>query len=85
MPHNVDVSAEAGLVFVVGVGMAAEGTMPGQPADSKMAMGGDASATAGEEPGGRLAILRIDAIDQGPVATIDIGHHPAHVIPDLGG
>lgn len=86
-PHNVDVSAAAGLVFVVGVGIAAESAVPGQTADSEMnmAMGGDASATAGEEPGGRLAILQIDAIDQGPVAIIDVGHHPAHVVPDLDG
>jgi YVTN family beta-propeller protein len=82
MPHNVDISAEAGLVFVVGAGQESEMSMSGQAPGSKMKM---AMAGSTSEPGGRLAVLKLDAIDKGPIAVVDIGHHLAHVIPDRDG
>ena len=83
MPHNVDVSAEARLVFVVGLAANAGDAMA---STMKMTTGGESTpATEGEEPVGRLVIFKLDAIDQGPVATIDVGHHPAHVVPDRDG
>ena len=82
MPHNVDISAESRLVFVVGIGATAEEPM----AKMKMTMGqGDAPATDVKEPSGRLVVLKLDAIEEGPIATIDVGHHPAHVVPDRDG
>lgn len=93
-PHNVDVSVRAGLVFVVGVGRTAE-PMSGRPMESTtgmdmamtgMAMGDGHSQEAGEEEsGGVLAVFDIGGIDRGPVAVIEVGHHPAHVVPDLDG
>ena len=83
MPHNVDLSAEARLVFVVGLAPKAGDAMS---TTMKMPTGGEsAQATEGEEPAGRLVIFKLDAIDQGPVTTIDVGHHPAHVVPDRDG
>lgn len=77
-PHNVDVSAEAGLVFVVGVG-----SRPGAVADGNS--GSMANMAMDEEGSGLLAVFKLGAIDNGPTALIDAGDHPAHVVPDRGG
>jgi YVTN family beta-propeller protein len=90
-PHNVDVSTGAGLVFVVGVGRATESQSgesmgPMMDMDSAMATGDGHSPAAGtEESGGVLAVFDIEGMDRGPVAEIEVGHHPAHVVPDLNG
>jgi hypothetical protein len=67
MPHTVDVSTAAGLVFAVGMGGMAAGEMPG------MEMGGH-----GE---GRLAILNLDDLKAGPIAVVEAGHHPRKSCP----
>lgn len=89
MPHNVDVSAAAGLVFVVGLGAPAPVAAGGDGAAMTMAdmpgMGKMAGMAGEDEPGGRLAILSLAVLDRGPVALVDVGHHPAHVIPDREG
>jgi len=83
MPHNVDLSAEARLVFVVGLAPKADF---GMSTTMKMTMGEESSqATEGKAPVGRLVVFKLDAIDQGPVATVEVGHHPAHVVSDRDG
>lgn len=83
MPHNVDLSAEARLVFVVGLAPEAGDAMS---TTMKMSTSGEsAQASGGDEPAGRLVIFKLDAIDQPPVATVGVGQHPAHVIPDRDG
>lgn len=83
MPHNVDVSAEAGLVFVVGLAPKAG---HGMSTTMKMTTAGEnTEAHEDEEAVGRLAVFKLDAIDQDPVTIIEVGHHPAHVVPDLSG
>lgn len=55
MPHNVDLSAEARLVFVVGLVPKAG---DGMSTTMKMSTGGEsAPATESEEPAGRLVIF----------------------------
>lgn len=71
MPHNVDVSAAAGLVFVVGIGGMETGAMQGMD--------------MGEDGKGLLAVLKLDDLKAGPVAVVEAGHHPAHVVPDKDG
>jgi DNA-binding beta-propeller fold protein YncE len=85
MPHNVDVSARAGLVFVVGLAMPGGAAGQSMPTMSMAVSKEDSGAAEEKEPGGELAILALNGIDHGPLATIDVGHHPAHVVPDLDG
>ena len=71
-PHNVQVSADGTRLFVVG--------MPEMQRDNA---GGMTMPMPGMQ--GQLLVFGTDALDAGPVATIQVGAHPAHVIADRDG
>jgi YVTN family beta-propeller protein len=73
-PHNVQISPDGRLLFVVG----SVAAMKGDPA--KMKMGGDY-----EMARGRLLILDTKTMAVGSAIDIEVGHHPAHVVVDAEG
>lgn len=73
-PHNVQISPDGHLLFVVG----SVAAMKGDPA--KMTTVGDH-----EMARGRLLILDATTMSVESAADIEVGHHPAHVIVDAEG
>ncbi|MBI4182413.1 MAG: beta-propeller fold lactonase family protein [Proteobacteria bacterium] len=75
-PHNVDLSADGGILAAVGEPAAMEaGTGHGHGA---IEHGTDAG-------GGLLLVFDSDQLRSRPLAEIVVGKHPAHVIVDAGG
>lgn len=86
MPHNVDVSAKGELVFVVGLagheGASSQAMMSTEGPGSMMGMA-EESPPRSDMPRGKLAVLSLASLAAGPIALVNVGRHPAHVVPDL--
>ncbi|WP_087004730.1 YncE family protein [Rhizobium sullae] len=76
MPHNVQFVPGKGRLLAVGMPMS--GSMEDGHGD-----GGHGKAEA--EPKGRLIVLDAAKLASGPVTSIEVGAHPAHVIADAQG
>lgn len=71
-PHNVEVSADGRYLLAVG-----------DAANDDHAHGGGGHAH-GDDPG-ELQVFNIGDFGAGPLASIPVGSHPAHVVSDLAG
>jgi YVTN family beta-propeller protein len=74
-PHNIQISADGGRLFAVG-----------NPA----MMEGHDQAPSGQETemegmNGLLLVFDPDKLASGPLASIEVGEHPAHVVVDQAG
>jgi YVTN family beta-propeller protein len=70
-PHNIQVTADSGRLLAVG-----------NPAAEDH---GHGEAGNGEDAAGLLLILDPDSLAAGPLASIEVGEHPAHVVADQAG
>lgn len=71
-PHNVEASADGRFIFAVGSPVSGHGGQGGH----------DHSADA---PPGRLLVLAANDLGRGPLAEIQVGRGPAHVVADSKG
>ena len=72
-PHNVQITADGAQLLAVG-----EPAMDGH--------GGQAGAGHGaKEAKGRLLVFDAGKLLSGPIASIQVGSHPAHVVVDVAG
>ena len=72
-PHNAQVSADGRLRMAVG-----------EPVTDGHAHGGGNGHPHGDEPG-ELQLFGVDDVEAGPLASIAVGSHPAHVVSDPDG
>lgn len=73
-PHNVQITADGQFLLAVGAAAAGE--------HEEMATGDGHDAM---DVNGLLLVFNAAQIPSGPVATIEVGAHPAHVVADRGG
>ncbi|MCO5081359.1 MAG: beta-propeller fold lactonase family protein [Rhizobiaceae bacterium] len=89
-PHNVQFVPKADKLLAVGTPVGKEGghghagtKEEAGHAPAEDGHGGDGHG--GSEAGGALIVLDPESLASGPVPTIDVGSHPAHVIADPAG
>jgi YVTN family beta-propeller protein len=73
-PHNIQVTPDGALVLAVG-----------EPVSDGQAHGHGGAAHGAAEAKGRLLVFDATALAKGPIAEVEVGAHPAHVVTDLGG
>lgn len=73
-PHNIQISADGNRLLAVG-----------NPADEDHGHAGKDEGPGAREKRGLLVVLDPDDLAAGPLATIPVGDHPAHVVVDRGG
>lgn len=73
-PHNVQISADGRRLFAVG-----------EPVVDGHGHGQANAVHAAKEAKGRLLILDAGKLASGPVASVIVGGHPAHVVVDRAG
>jgi YVTN family beta-propeller protein len=73
-PHNIQVTPDGAQVLAVG-----------EPVSDGHAHGHGATTYRAAETRGRLLVFDATALAKGPVAEIEVGAHPAHVVTDIGG
>lgn len=70
-PHNIDLTPDGARLLAVG-----------DPAEGP---GGHGQGQHGDAAEGRLVVLDPERLASGPVASIAVGEHPAHVVADKEG
>jgi YVTN family beta-propeller protein len=73
-PHNIQITPDGAQVLAVG-----------EPVSDGHADGHDGAAHGAAETKGRLLVFDAMALAKGPVAEVEVGAHPAHVVTDLRG
>lgn len=73
-PHNVQITADGSRLLAVG-----------EPAVEGHGHGTANAAHAAKEAKGRLLVLDAGKLASGPVASVAVGGHPAHVVVDRAG
>jgi YVTN family beta-propeller protein len=73
-PHNIQVTPDGAHVLAVG-----------EPVSDGHTHGHGATAHGASEAKGKLLIFDATALANGPVAEIEVGAHPAHVVTDIEG
>ena len=74
-PHNIQISADGGRLFAVGNPAMTEGHEHAQSGEE----------TEMEGSNGLLLVFDPDKLALGPLASIEVGEHPAHVVVDQSG
>jgi YVTN family beta-propeller protein len=73
-PHNIQVTPDGTQILAVG-----------EPVANEHGHGHGKAAHGAAETKGRLLVFDATALAKGPVAEIEVGSHPAHVVTDLQG
>ena len=73
-PHNIQVTPDGSRILAVG-----------EPVSDGHSHGHDGAAHGATETKGRLLVFDAMALAKGPVAEVEVGAHPAHVVTDLQG
>lgn len=73
-PHNIQITADGSRLLAVG-----------DPADEAHGHDGEEVPHGASEGQGLLVVLDPDNLAAGPVATVPVGDHPAHVVVDRDG
>ena len=73
-PHNIQVTPDGSRILAVG-----------EPVSDGHSHGHDGAAHGATETKGRLLVFDATALAKGPVAEVEVGAYPAHVVTDLQG